>query len=434
MILHSAQLGRATSDAGGALAERIAWFIRVRWAAFFGQAAVFAFAVFVLRLGLPAAAFVAVEMILAMSNGALYLWRREIVSLFPLGLILLLDIVLLTILLANYGGHANPFSMVYLVHVVLAALLIGHRWTWVVAIFSTLCFTFLFQLPGGADGGMAHVHGTSGNFNLHLQGMLIAFIMLSFLIAGLVSRMRIAIDRREHEILRRRSIEERLAALTQLAAGAAHELGTPLSTASVVVSELLDQIPDMPAERVREDLRCIRGQLDRCAGILRGMSAQAGESLGEMPASCAAVNIGERVRQLLPPHFSERLQITVQEGVETLLMPVESVSQAISSLAKNAFEASPTDAPVKLAIGEQGGNVIFEVCDRGEGMDAETIGKLGEPFFTTKEPGKGTGLGIFLCRLLVARLDGMIDFHSVRGEGTTVSMAIPMRVHWRGAS
>lgn len=418
---------------GDAMQERLDWFVRVRWAAFAGQAIVYLYAVAVLGLTLPPTVFFIVEAALGVSNILISRHKRNFQSPSMLGIILLCDVMLLTILLARYGGHANPFSMVYLVHVVLAALFIGHRWTWGVAIFSTLCFSALFPLADSSIAGRAHHHVGDGSFDLHLQGMLIAFVMLSFLIAGLVSRMRISIDRREHEILRRRASEERLAALTQLAAGAAHELGTPLATAGIVVAEIIDQLPHLAVDQIGNDLECVREQLDRCAAILRGMAPQAGESVGETPISCGPAQVGDRVRELLPPPFAERLMIQIDEKIGQLLMPLESVSQALSALAKNAFEASAVGSPVTLTMRGGGDTIRFEVSDRGEGMEREVLKKLGEPFFTTKDPGKGTGLGIFLCRLLVSRLEGVIHFQSARGQGTEVSIEIPMRVNWKGA-
>lgn len=417
-----------------AIEERLIWLIRVRWAAFIAQAVVFFAAWYLLNRELSWQIFAGIEVLIAASNLALSRLNRNGISEGTLGGILLFDVILLTVLLNGYGGPANPFSMVYLVHVVLAALCVDHRWTWIVAIASSLCFAALFWFSDDASSGaMSHHHMASGTFDLHLQGMLLAFVILAFLIAGLVSRMRIAIDMREREIFRSRATEERLAALTQLAAGAAHELGTPLSTIKVVLSELLRDISTLSTDELREELTCVGGQLDRCAEILQAMAPQAGVLVGEMPGACSARQIAERARGMLPQQYRERLVVSVGEGLEKLVMPSESVAQALSSLAKNAFEASDDRKPVSLNILRSEDRVVFHVNDQGDGMDQETVRKLGEPFFTTKDPGKGTGLGIFLCRLLLSRLEGMIDFQSERGNGTRVSMSIPLQIQWSQA-
>src|SRR5262249_5873196 len=123
--------------------------------------------------------------------------------------------VLLTALLMLAGGAQNPFSVLYLVQVTLAAVALGRAWTFGITALSVGCYALLFSLPGGAH------HG--GGFSAHLQGMWLAFTIAAFAIAYLVSGLAAALRRREAELLRTReqaARAERLASLTTLAAGA----------------------------------------------------------------------------------------------------------------------------------------------------------------------------------------------------------------------
>lgn len=407
--------------------ERARWFCRVRWAAVAGHALVFIIARVVLGLALVPATFIAVETLLMISNVALSCGTARIRSTTPLGVILLFDVTLLTVLLAAYGGQMNPFSTVYLVQVVLAALFIGHIWTWIVALFATVGFISLFFL---SDAGAMHMHHSPGNFDLHLQGMLAAFVLISFLIAGFVSRMRLAIDAQERELLGRKSNEERLAALTQLAAGAAHELGTPLATMSVILSELRSGIAVSENGELREDLECLAQQLERCEQILRRMAPEAGDISGEMPTNFVTEQLIGKMREALPPPYQDRVRVAIRNDPGALYLPLQSVAHALASLVKNGLDASGAGAAVTLDVSLINNFVSFDVIDSGAGMDRETLRRVGEPFFTTKEPGRGTGLGVFLCRLLVSRINGALDFDSLPGQGTRVTLKLPLAVRW----
>jgi two-component system sensor histidine kinase RegB len=105
------------------------------------------------------------------------------------------------------------------------------------------------------------------------------------------------------------------------------------------------------------------------------------------------------------------------------------VEQALIALLKNAVEASPAAAPVRLRIFLVQDMVRFVVADSGQGMPPEILRHVGEPFFTTKTPGKGMGLGTFLVRTLAERLGGTLRYESSPGSGTTAYLDLPVRVN-----
>jgi two-component system sensor histidine kinase RegB len=98
------------------------------------------------------------------------------------------------------------------------------------------------------------------------------------------------------------------------------------------------------------------------------------------------------------------------------------------SLITTAQDASPPTAAVSVAVRSDAGKLALEVRDRGAGMPGEILARIGEPFFTTKEPGRGMGLGLFLARAVVEAVGGTLDIESVAGEGTSVRVTLPTDV------
>ena len=176
-----------------------------------------------------------------------------------IGASLLIDIVALSVILSYSGGPANPFSVLYLILVMLTAIMTNAAWTWSAVITSSLCYALIFwfhtSLPSalGGEHGMHSQHGAhSASFSLHLQGMWLAYTIAAIAIALFVSRLSVALQR-ERE---RRLEGEKLLGLAALAAGAAHEIGNPLGTIRVVTSDLesLVKSEERDSERVSSEL------------------------------------------------------------------------------------------------------------------------------------------------------------------------------------
>jgi two-component system sensor histidine kinase RegB len=396
-----------------------------------GHTIVFAIACWLWPGQIALGPFLVVQMVLAITNGALHRASSRLLHEKTIGGVLILDVLLLTVLLGGYGGHTNPFSMVYLAHVVLGAVLVPRRWSWLISLLATMAFASLFFMET-PTGGSVHHHGSGGEFDLHLQGMLAAFVLLAVLISGFVSQMQYAIDIQRKEIAHRLSSEERLAALTQMAAGAAHELGTPLATMKIVTSELIAQLNTLSPAEVRTDLECLDDQVDRCASLLAQMSPRCGEQQGEMPVAFTVHDLAQQVKARLPVHVTvhNTVRFDVSNDQDQLYLPFEALTNAILSLVKNGIDASSRGEEVLCVFSSVGEQCLIVVRDSGSGMSPEVRGRLGEPFFTTKEIGTGTGLGFFLCSLLVTRLKGDIVVETSPGKGTVVRMTIPRTIDW----
>lgn len=395
------------------------WLVRLRWVAVLGQLSAILLAVFGLGMELPLSSMVGVILVAALSN--LWLSYRRVTSSRQLALLLGLDTILLTLLLGLSGGPLNPFSSLYLVHIALAAVTLGSRATWRIGALSMVGYAALFLLP--QEGAHLHHQGTLYN---HLYGMWLSFALTTITIAYFVARLSAELGESEAKLSlarERAARSERLVSLSTLAAGAAHELGSPLSTIAVAAKELQRLAARLPqGEAVQEEAALIREEIERCRSILARLRGYAGESEGAAPEPISLSALEEELRSMLGPKEAARLVYLIKEEAN-LWLPRKVLLQALVNLLRNALEASA--APVTLSVFWEARHICFEVTDQGAGMPPETLARVGEPFFTTKPPGQGMGLGIFLTRSIAEQLGGELTIESSLGTGTTALLRLP---------
>jgi two-component system sensor histidine kinase RegB len=273
-------------------------------------------------------------------------------------------------------------------------------------------------------------HHVGPGSDLHLTGMWIGFAVAAFLIALFSGKISEELRARESQLLLLQdqlAAKQRLASLATLAAGAAHELSTPLATIAVVAKELEYFSTRVKQDTsVAEDSRLIRSEVERCRLILEAMSAQGAEFPGEAPARINVEDVIWRLRDQLPVPVLDRLSVKVGASVE-MCVPVRALIQSLSALLKNAAQASE-QTPIFLEVASQGDRITFAVRDDGPGVPEEVLKRIGEPFFTTKPPGKGMGLGTFLVRAFAECVGGSLHFDSSPGRGTTALLEISTRV------
>ena len=409
--------------------------LRMRWIAITGQVVVIYGAWLLIELPLLLGPLTAMLGLIAMSNILLWLWsQREggVDSEWSLGAVLGLDVMLLTALLALSGGASNPFSVLYLMHIALASVTVGERWSWGLVSLSMAAYGMLFLI--GEPQPPAHTTGMTSLLDLHLKGMWFAMGLTSISIVAFVQRIRRQLYERDRQISQLadiRSKQERLAGLATLSAGAAHELSTPLSTIALVARELERDIERKAPEQgaMIEDAQLIRSQVDRCQRILQSMAADAGEAMGELPE-------GVRIRDLFEEALDELMRpdgvrITAsEEALETYaLLGPRAMSLAMQGIIRNAREAAmerglAVDVALDAVLEKD--RVILKIIDQSGGMSEEVARRAREPFFSTKPTGRGMGIGLFLAGSLCERLDGELTIDTTEGEGTTVSLTLPI--------
>jgi signal transduction histidine kinase len=262
---------------------------------------------------------------------------------------------------------------------------------------------------------------------------------------------------------------ERMAAVGRLAAGAAHEINNPLSflisnMASLGrdleridvlaqslrhVLELLDVKADQAA---LETLKRFRGSphfealqglgddgpariaealvgANRVAAIVRAMRSLATERVGELTALDAGDSIERALRRLDEEH--PRIERHPVEWLSRHELPVlgqpQGLDEAIYQVLRNAFQFSPAGAPVRLSAQSSTGAALIRVEDRGVGIPAQLLERAFEPFFTTRAPGDGLGLGLTIAYGIVRQHGGRIQVRSEDGAGTCVEISLPLR-------
>jgi two-component system sensor histidine kinase RegB len=408
------------------------WLLRLRWGLLLGQAVVIAVAAYGLELGLPVPVLAALLGLEAVTNLSVRAWlhRARRVTEGTIGKLMLWDTLVLTGLLALSGGTHNPFTTLYLVNVALGTVLLPARWTWGLLGFTLTAFGSLFviqdvELPAGLS---RPDHAEL--MRLHINGMWVAFAVAAGFIVYFVQRVTRALGAREQELAQARALHarrEKVASLATLAAGAAHELSTPLSTIAVVAKEVERALSASgTSESVREDLRLIRQQVDRCRDVLVQMSADAGQTTGEPFHAIALGRLVEDTLAELPGAARVRVDVPAELRTWEVHGPPRALARVLRGLVKNALQATPDSKPVELRVHAAQASAKLEVRDGGPGMPAEVLARAGEPFFTTKAPGEGMGLGLFLARTLAEQLGGSLELHSSPGQGTTASLALPV--------
>ncbi len=416
----------------------IQWLARLRWAEVAGQAVTVFVAQFLLGGTLPIAPLLAVIGVGLVSNIVIEMYffgdRRQgditprPVYEWQLALVMMFDIASLTGLLYLTGGPHNPFSFLYLVQIALATVVVRARWTWMLVGLSFIGFGILLvahqplQIPEES----------------HAYGSWVALGVASAFVVHFLFRITAAVADRERELTEARGLaarQERLASLATMAAGAAHELSTPLGTVALAAKELERALTNTNAE-LAADARLIREQVGRCRTILEQMAQGAG-TVGE---GVIASTVGELIAETLvgireAPKVLDEIPDTVKSA--RLRLPPRAVSQALRSLVTNAQDASPANTAVVLTARldtRDGAEVLaIAIRDRGAGIPSDVKERIGEPFFTTKAPGRGMGLGLFLARAVIEGVGGTLEIDSVPSGGTEVRVSLPSDVGARSS-
>lgn len=436
--------GRGSENLSISTAQRfrinLSWLLKLRWFAVAGQLVTVFGANRILGLEMPLNLLLPIIGVGALTNAGLELlsraWLARTYRIVGGGeqilvSILFLDLLLLSSLLLVSGGPANPFSIFYLINIALASTLLPQAWAWSLNTLAILCFFSLFfiNLPlEGLRDPMPFPGRTEADFTS--VGTLVAVSGAATILVYFVTRIKAELAQRESELAQQRQRKarmEKFEALATLAGGAAHELATPLSTIAVISRELeLGLERQAPLDGIAEDAKLIRREVDSCRAILDQMSLDAGESVGEEIVRVELATLLTWVTR--PLRESERVDVRFdgRAGEFQVAIPKRAVTRAIRSVVKNGLDASAASARVDVEVSVDGKFLVIVVTDAGIGMDELTMAKASEPFFTTKDTGAGMGLGLFLARSVVDRLEGSIEFCSTPGKGTTVTLRLPI--------
>ncbi len=327
---------------------------------------------------------------------------------------LMADITALSVLLLYTGGWANPFVSLLLLPVVLAALLLPSLMAWATGLLAIAAYSLLayINIPLSMPPEKA--------FYLHISGMWFNFAVSVGVVVFMVLRLRNLLRDREHQLASYREENlrnEQVVAVALTAAGAAHELGTPLSTLAVLNESLLADAD----EKIREDLELMRTQIERCRVLLRDLSrtAQAAAASEHMPANRYMEKLAEEWRLLRPNVQAETQWLDDQPAAS--ILPPANLDQSLINLFNNAADAAPGLVHIQGKL--ENDNLRIDILDNGPGP-APALRAMAEPGRSTKG---GLGLGLFLSNATIENLGGQVTLTEREAGGTCVSVWLPLR-------
>ncbi len=420
------------------------WLVKLRWVAVVGQLLTILIVAWGLGIELPLVPLALAVSVTAITNVMLAWWlrpsaapdgepaARHVAPSIVITTVMLLDLIVLTAMLYVTGGATNPFMVFYFVNLALAGVMLEPLLAWFLNAMAIAAMAILYwqhwQVPLLEDPARLRPIGETDQPALAVWGDVVAFVACSAVIVAFMTRMSSQLTRseaRRQQADQRRARSEKLEALGTLAAGAAHELATPLSTIAVVATEVERELAlrDLPPE-IAADLGLIRSELARCRKILDRMSLDSGQMIGETSVHTTVGQLLDEVIAELANPGRVEVSDTPELRAEQLDVPRTSLSQALRGIVQNGLDAAPA-SKVAVRLVADPRQVVIAILDQGPGMPPEVLARAGEPFFTTKEPGKGMGLGLFLAGSVVERVGGTIELESQHGAGTEVVVRLP---------
>lgn len=392
----------------------------IRGVALLGQMLALIFFTWIQPIGLPVAEIAFVLSVYASLTAAIWVRSRRAV---PIGeteffIHLLADIAFFSILLFFSGGASNPFISYMLIPISIAAITLSRSYSIAVALAALLCYSLLLKYFV-AISAIAPGHHQAADNSLHILGMWANFAISAEIIIYFISRMAATLKQQEQEIAMARDTQlrdEQLLAVGTLAAGTAHELGTPLNTMKLIVDEML-----LDGDN-QADVVLLNQQIEQCKITLKQLLTTAEESQStQLEAQSVRLYLDSILArwQLLRPLLKTQIQFIESPEISVIFHPT--IAQSILNLLNNAADASQQ---VDINISWNANTATINIRDFGPGLDAEKIATLGQPFVSDKA--EGLGLGLFLSQATLTRFGGSVTLQNAAEGGTLTQIMLPL--------
>ncbi|MBU0725554.1 MAG: ActS/PrrB/RegB family redox-sensitive histidine kinase [Alphaproteobacteria bacterium] len=418
---------------------RLHTLVLLRWVAVIGQGGTLLATHLWLGFDLPMALALGIVGLSVLLNLSVSLRRPSTARLTDreAALFLGFDILQLSVLLFITGGLTNPFSLLILAPVTVAATILSARSTIGLCVFSLACLSLLafFHLPlPSAIGGSQTLFDLPPTYVLGIwAGLWISTIFMAtfgWLVAEEARRMRDALAATQMALAR----EQRVSALGGLAAAAAHELGSPLSTIAVIAKELAREVPT--DSEIAEDVRLLQSETERCRLILARLANQPDTS-GHAPF--ARQPLSAVIEEAAAPYARDAIDLLIERadaegnppvGEEPMLPRTPEVMHGLGNLLQNATQFARSTVEVRICWDET--SVLVEIHDDGPGFPPAMLPSLGEPFLSSRAGEQGhMGLGIFIAQTLLGRTGATLGFTNLAGEAGSGAL---ITVRWAAAS
>ena len=422
----------ATANAAGH--QNMFQLVQLRWLAVAGQLATIMLTQLAFGIRLPMVSMLGVLGGLVLLNAAslaLLRFKGPITNEALFGA-LLLDVVALSAQLYLSGGATNPFVSLFLLQVVLGSVLLDRWSSWMLVIATSVAFALMtvfyrpIVLPPTINRSL---------FALHVQGMWVCFALVAVLLVLFVSRINANLrtqDLRLADIQRQAVEEEHIVRIGMLASGAAHELGTPLSSLSVILGDWrhIDAIAHDPD--LLRDVEDMQAEIQRCKAIVTSILMSSGDPRGEETRATTVRALFDRIvadwsgaRDFNGIRFDDRFGEDVPIAADVVLQ------QAVFNLLDNAAEVSPER--IDVILGRADDALVLTVRDVGAGFAAEQLANLGNPYNSSKSE-LGRGLGLYLVGNVARKLGGSIVARNREDGGAELNLSLPLvAIQLRGA-
>ena len=405
---------------------RLRTLVTLRWFALFGQAAAIFVAVRLYGLEIEvgyAAVAIAASAIANLISLFLYPENKRL-SERQASLWLVFDILQLGFLLYLTGGINNPFAMLVLAPVTIAATVLHLSSTIYLGLTAIASITFIsrFNIPIITPDGVVLVLPGLFQFGFWVA-LLIGLVFLAIYARQVTTEMHAmgeALVATQLALAR----EQKLTDLGGVVAATAHELGTPLATIKLVGSELMEELADHPD--LLDDAALIREQADRCRDILHSMGRVGKDDLHLRHAPLETV-----VKEAAEPHLDRGTNVSFNirpaNGSDLSQPSIDrrpEIIHGLRNLIQNAVDFS--QAEVRVDIEWSNADIMVRISDDGDGFPPSVIGRIGDPYVRrrrvgedrTRRPGyQGMGLGLFIAKTLLERSGAKLTFTNSRRHG-----------------
>jgi len=350
------------------------------------------------------------------------------------------DILAITAILYFTGGATNPLTWFFLLPLIIAAIVLPQTFTWYLVIFASSCYTILMlyyePLPLIVPMTLAdipeqhdhHVMMDHEDIKIHVFGMWFGFVfsavLVAYFVVGMADSLR-KLDRKLANVREQALRNERVVALGTLAAGAAHEMGTPLGTMAILIHDMEKEYKHSSSQELYQKMKILREQVNRCKAALSVMSASAGAIRADsgriMPISRYLDEVVSSWRgQGLPTELVYR-----KLGFEPSpsILAERTLTHALVNILNNSSDASPQGINLKARWTLE--YAILEILDEGPGISPAISATLGKDPVSSKE--HGLGVGLFLAFAAIERLGGKIKLQARTDKrGTLTRIKLPL--------
>ena len=334
---------------------------------------------------------------------------------------LMADLAAFTVMLLLAGGATNPFALLYLLHVALIGLLLPRG----LAVAGTLVALIGFALAAEFASPLRLLDGREVAQALLTAGRFTSFAVTAVMIAAFVSRVSGAVRIQQmllEEAARKAVNDEVLMRMGTIATGAAHELGGPLMSMGILVQEWQR---NGRIDEFERDVGLLSSQLGACKDALANLrSAARALRLDDAPVQPCDAFVRDVVQRFRATRPDIPVRCVIDESTAAPAIRCDAgLKQSLLILLNNAADACSREIGIHAAWNLD--EIEFTVVDDGSGIPAARLRDLGRAFFSTKEPGKGNGLGVMLAAATAARLGGSIEWTNAKERGAIARIRLP---------